>query len=122
MKWSGAMAILGALDPVVRVGDDAPAPSSDVSLGRAFARAVRQESLGLFIAFVLLPVAVYFIVYLPWFNHFGWSLKDWWENQTAMLAYHQSLRTTALDPRPTRTRRRTRTTRARGRGCSCCAR
>ena len=37
------------------------------------------------------------IVYLPWFNHFGWSLKDWWENQTAMLAYHRSLRTTALD-------------------------
>ncbi len=44
-----------------------------------------------------MPVAVYFIVYLPWFNHFGWSLKDWWENQTAMLAYHKSLRTTALD-------------------------
>ena len=37
------------------------------------------------------------MMYLPWFNHFGWSLKDWWENQTAMLAYHRSLQTTALD-------------------------
>ena len=30
-----------------------------VSLGRALARAIRQESFGLFVAFVLLPIAVY---------------------------------------------------------------
>ena len=96
VKWSGAMAIFAALI-LSFAWETTRRRRQDVSLGRAFARAVRQESLGLFIAFVLLPVAVYFIVYLPWFNHFGWSLKDWWENQTAMLAYHKSLRTTALD-------------------------
>ena len=96
MKWSGVMAIVGAL--ILSVAwETTRRHRGDVSLGRAFARTVRQESLGLVIAFVVLPVAVYMIVYLPWFNHFGWSLKDWWENQTAMLAYHRSLKTTALD-------------------------
>ena len=98
VKWSGAMASGRRADPVVRVGDDRADDGGDVSLGRAFARAIRQESLGLLIAFVAaavrrLPASSY----LPWFNHFGWSLKDWWENQTAMSAYHRSLQTTALD-------------------------
>jgi dolichyl-phosphate-mannose-protein mannosyltransferase len=96
VKWSGAMAVVAAL-VLSFAWETTRRHRHDVSLGRALARAVRQESLGLLIAFVLLPVAVYMIVYLPWFNHFGWSLKDWWENQTAMLAYHRSLQTTALD-------------------------
>ncbi|MGZ5305590.1 MAG: dolichyl-phosphate-mannose--protein mannosyltransferase [Actinomycetota bacterium] len=96
VKWSGAMAILGAL--ILSVAwETTRRHRKDVSLGRALARAVRQESLGLVIAFVVVPLAVYLIVYLPWFNHFGWSLKDWWENQTAMLSYHRGLKTTALD-------------------------
>jgi dolichyl-phosphate-mannose-protein mannosyltransferase len=96
VKWSGVMAILGAL--IVSVAwETARRHRGDVSLGRALVRALRQESLGLIIAFVVFPVAVYMVVYVPWFHHFGWSLKDWWENQTAMLTYHRSLRTTALD-------------------------
>ncbi len=96
VKWSGAMAIIGALI-LSAAWETTRRHRGDVSVGRAFARTLRQESLGLFVAFAILPVAVYMIVYLPWFNHFGWSLKDWWENQTAMLAYHRSLKTTALD-------------------------
>jgi dolichyl-phosphate-mannose-protein mannosyltransferase len=96
VKWSGGMAILGAL--ILSVAwETVRRHRGDVSFGRALARMVRQESLGLIIAFVVLPIAVYMVVYLPWFNHFGWSLKDWWENQTAMFAYHRSLKTTALD-------------------------
>lgn len=96
VKWSGAMAIAGAV--ILSVAwETTRRHRGEVSLARALARTARQESLGLIIAFVVLPLAVYMIVYLPWFNHFGWSLKDWWENQTAMLAYHRSLKTTALD-------------------------
>ena len=92
VKWSGGMAIVGAMMLSRGVGDD-PAPSQR-RLARTGAgaddppgeprpdRRVRHA-----------PIAVYMIVYLPWFNHFGWSLKDWWENQTAMLAYHRSLKT-----------------------------
>jgi dolichyl-phosphate-mannose-protein mannosyltransferase len=96
VKWSGGMAIVGALI-LSAIWETTRRRRNDVSFGRALARVVRQESLGLLIAFAVIPVAVYLIVYVPWFNHFGWSLKDWWENQTAMLAYHRSLKTTALD-------------------------
>jgi dolichyl-phosphate-mannose-protein mannosyltransferase len=95
VKWSGAMAILGAL--ILSIAWETIRRRGDTSFGRAFVRTLRQETLGLVVAFVVLPIGVYFLVYLPWFNHFGWSLKAWWENQTAMLAYHRSLRTTALD-------------------------
>jgi dolichyl-phosphate-mannose-protein mannosyltransferase len=96
VKWSGATAIFGALI-LSFAWETARRHRADVSLSRAFARAVRQESFGLIVAFLVLPVGVYFLVYVPWFHHFGWSLKAWWENQTAMLAYHRSLKATALD-------------------------
>ena len=97
VKWSGAMAHLRRADPVVRVGDDPATSRRRRRVGRAFARAVRQESFGSVVAFLVLPVAVYILVYLPWFNHFGWSLKAWWENQTACSRTTRSLKTTALD-------------------------
>jgi dolichyl-phosphate-mannose-protein mannosyltransferase len=98
VKWSGAMGILGALI-LSFAWETTRRHRGDVSRRRAFLRAVRQESLSLFIAFALLPLAVYMAIYLPWFHHFGWSFKDWWENQTAMLNYHRQLRTNALDPK-----------------------
>jgi len=98
VKWSGVMAILGALI-LSFAWETARRHRGGVSRRRAFARTVRQESLGLLIAFALIPIAVYLMTYLPWFNHFGWSLKDWWKNQTAMLDYHRSLRTNSLDPK-----------------------
>ncbi|MEP6973072.1 MAG: phospholipid carrier-dependent glycosyltransferase [Actinomycetota bacterium] len=96
VKWSGVMAIVGGLI-LSFAWETTRRHRGDVSFGRAFGRTVRQESFGLIIAFLVLPVGVYFLVYLPWFHHFGWSLKAWWENQTAMLAYHRGLKTTALD-------------------------
>ena len=96
VKWSGAMAIFGALI-LSFAWETTRRHRGDASVSRAFARAVRQESFGLIIAFLVLPVGVYFLVYLPWFHHFGWSLKAWWENQTAMFAYHHGLKATAFD-------------------------
>ncbi len=98
VKWSGGMAILGALI-LSFAWETTRRHRGDTSRGRAFWRAVRQESLGLVLAFMFLPTVVYLAVYLPWFHHFGWSFKDWWENQTAMLNYHRQLRTNALDPK-----------------------
>ena len=98
VKWSGAMGILAALI-LSFAWETTRRHRGDISRRRAFLRAVRQESLSLFLAFALLPLAVYMAIYLPWFHHFGWSFKDWWENQTAMLNYHRQLRTNALDPK-----------------------
>ena len=47
--------------------------------------------------FLLLPVAVYMLIYLPWFHHFGWSMKAWWDNQVAIWDFHRDLLPTALD-------------------------
>jgi hypothetical protein len=96
VKWSGASAIVGALI-LSFAWETTRRHRGQVSRRRAFVRAVTQESLGLVIAFVLIPLAVYMVMYLPWFNHFGWSLKAWWENQTGMLNYHRELKATALN-------------------------
>jgi dolichyl-phosphate-mannose--protein O-mannosyl transferase len=97
VKWSGAAAILGAL--ILSIAwETTRRHRGDVSHWRAFGRALAQESFGLVIAFTLVPIGVYFLVYLPWFHHFGWSIKAWWENQSAMLQYHRQLQATALDP------------------------
>jgi dolichyl-phosphate-mannose-protein mannosyltransferase len=96
VKWSGAMAILGAL--VLSYAWETTRRRAAGSPGHAFARALGRETFGLVLAFVLVPVVVYFAAYAPWFHHFGWSLRDWWENQTAMFQYHRQLKTSALDP------------------------
>jgi len=96
VKWSGATAILGALI-LSFAWETTRRHRGQVSRRRAFIRAATQESFGLMIAFLVIPLAVYLVMYLPWFHHFGWSVKAWWENQTAMLDYHRQLKTTALN-------------------------
>lgn len=96
VKWSGASAVVGALI-LSFAWETTRRHRGQVSRRRAFVRAVMQESFGLVIAFVLIPLAVYMVMYVPWFNHFGWSFKAWWENQTAMLNYHRELKATALN-------------------------
>ena len=97
VKWSGAMAILGALI-LSYAWETTRRHRGDRSRAAAFGRALVQESFGLMLAFVIVPVGIYFLVYLPWFHHFGWSFKAWWENQSAMWQYHKNLKATALDP------------------------
>ena len=52
VKWSGGMAVVAALI-LSLAWETTRRRRRDASLGRAFARAIRQESLGLFIAFVM---------------------------------------------------------------------
>jgi dolichyl-phosphate-mannose--protein O-mannosyl transferase len=49
------------------------------------------------LAFVILPAAVYMATWIPWFHHFGWSLKAWWDNQVATWDYHKSLKAVEYD-------------------------
>ena len=53
--------------------------------------------LGLILAFLVVPAIVYMATWLPWFNHFGWSLSAWWENQKEMWRYHANLTEFAYD-------------------------
>ena len=65
------------------------------------------------LAFLLRPIAVYMVTWVPWFHHFGWSWHAWVENLGATWRFHQqrdrldgsSIRRPAWRPRPTRTTR-----------------
>lgn len=96
VKWSGAFALLAAAVLAV-MWETTRRHREDVSWPRAFARTVGMETLGLVLAFVLVPAGVYMVTWLPWFHHFGWSLSAWWEDQQAMWDYHKHLTEFAYD-------------------------
>ena len=96
VKWSGLTALLAA-GILTLMWETTRRHRGTTGWGRAFGRAFARESFGITLAFLVVPVIVYLAVYIPWFNHFGWSLKDWWANQQAMWHYLANLKATALD-------------------------
>jgi dolichyl-phosphate-mannose-protein mannosyltransferase len=99
VKWSGAMALVGAF-VLVYMWETTRRREGGQTLGDALGRAVTRETLGIVIAFVFVPVAVYMATWLPWFHHFGWSWGRWMDNLTASLDFHRhGIQWTALDPK-----------------------
>src|SRR5947207_3530255 len=70
VKWSGAMALFAA-GMLVYLWEFTRRHRDGVSWLSAIGRAIARESFGIVLAFVLVPIAVYMIVWLPWLNHFG---------------------------------------------------
>ena len=98
VKWSGAMALLAAF--ALAYMWETTRRRDGRTLRSAFGRAITRESLGIVIAFVLVPLAVYMATWLPWFHHFGWSWTRWWENFTATIRFQRNgIQWTALDPK-----------------------
>ncbi|MEX2274597.1 MAG: phospholipid carrier-dependent glycosyltransferase [Actinomycetota bacterium] len=87
-KWSGALALLAAI--VVSVGWERtrryrawePHPVR---------RAVVEESFGIVLAFVLLPLLVYWASYIGYFLDFGWSPAEWLRLQGRMFSFSREL-------------------------------
>jgi dolichyl-phosphate-mannose-protein mannosyltransferase len=51
------------------------------------------------VAFVLIPVVVYVITYLPWLHHFDWDVGKFLDQQMRIARYHLfQLKTLARDP------------------------
>jgi dolichyl-phosphate-mannose--protein O-mannosyl transferase len=96
VKWSGVMALLGAV-VLAYAWETSRRMVGGRTRGRAFLRAFARETFGMTLAFLLLPAAVYMATWIPWFHHFGWSLKAWWDNQVATWDYHKSLKAVAYD-------------------------
>jgi dolichyl-phosphate-mannose-protein mannosyltransferase len=67
VKWSGAMAILAAF-VLAYMWETTRRRRDGRTVGTAFGRAVTRESLGIVIAFILVPLAVYMATWLPWFH------------------------------------------------------
>lgn len=96
VKWSGLTALVAAV-VLTYIWETSRRARGDLGRWRAFGRTLAIETFGIALAFAIVPLAVYMIAWLPWFNHFGWSLKAWWENQTASWDYHRHLTEFALD-------------------------
>ena len=61
-------------------------------LERPLFEAIRDESFGIFSAFVLLPIAVYLASYINWFVANGFDLGGWWDIQRGMASFSLDLR------------------------------
>ena len=98
VKWSGGMALLGAV-VLTYAWETSRRMVGGRRRGSAFLRAFARETFGMSLAFLILPAAVYMSTWLPWFHHFGWSLKEWWKNQVDTWHYHEGLKAVDYDPK-----------------------
>jgi dolichyl-phosphate-mannose-protein mannosyltransferase len=88
VKWSGGLALVGAIVLAVawersrraRAGVDRP-------LGRALA----EEGFGLYLALVVVPLLVYLAVWIPWLAERGFDLLELWRNHVHIFDYHFGL-------------------------------
>jgi dolichyl-phosphate-mannose--protein O-mannosyl transferase len=99
VKWSGGTALASAV-VLSYLWETTRRHRAGRSRRAAFANAVAQESFGLVLAFVLVPIAVYVATWLPWLAHFDWSLRAWWENHQGMWDYHRDLKEIGEDGKP----------------------
>jgi dolichyl-phosphate-mannose-protein mannosyltransferase len=88
-KWSGAPALLGAIvlafawERTRRKELGLPSPFRDVLV---------EESFGIFVFLIVLPLAVYVASYAKWFADHQGNLSDWWALQRNMASYSIHLR------------------------------
>jgi dolichyl-phosphate-mannose-protein mannosyltransferase len=97
VKWSGVLALAAA--PVLalawertrrkRVGADHP-----------ILRAVREEGLGLALAFLIVPLVVYSASWIPWLQDRGFDFAEWVRHHGFMADYHLNLSTIGDDGKP----------------------
>jgi dolichyl-phosphate-mannose-protein mannosyltransferase len=99
VKWSGGFALI-ATWILAYMWETSRRHEGDVTWRQAFGRAFTRESFGIVLAFVVTPLAVYIVTWLPWLYHFGWNWGAWMEDQAATWRFHHSgIQWTALDPK-----------------------
>jgi dolichyl-phosphate-mannose--protein O-mannosyl transferase len=97
VKWSGAMAIPAAV-LLSYVWETTRRRREGRSRRAAFARTLGLETLGMVVAFALVPLAFYLVTWVPWYLHFHPSLAEFLDQHRDMWDYHSNLRARALDP------------------------
>ncbi|HET9311429.1 MAG TPA: phospholipid carrier-dependent glycosyltransferase [Actinomycetota bacterium] len=97
VKWSGAMALPAAV-VLSYLWETSRRRREDVGRRTAFVRALGLETLGIVVAFAIVPAAVYLLTWAPWYVHFHPTLADFLEQHRDIWDYHRDLRSTALDP------------------------
>ncbi len=87
VKWSGITALAAAV-VLSYAWETTRRHRADVGVPRAFGGALMAETFGLVLAFALVPLAVYTAAWIPWFNHYGWSVGAWWHEHAEIWNYH----------------------------------
>jgi dolichyl-phosphate-mannose--protein O-mannosyl transferase len=97
VKWSGVLAL--AAGSLLAFGwEVARRKRAGMSNGEAFLWTMTRESFGFVMFLLLVPIATYLAIWLPWANHFGYdairdpidTFKRWWNWHLEMLSYHWS--------------------------------
>lgn len=83
-KWSGAFALLGAVG--LALGWERTRRKR-LGVAHPFRKAVSEESFGVVLALVVVPLLVYVASYARWFVDNGLDLAGWWEIQLGMARY-----------------------------------
>lgn len=98
VKWSGAMALIGAI-ALTYGWETARRHREGLGWGRAFGRAFARETFGMVLAFGIVPAGVFMLTWLPWLHHFGWDWSKWLHTQAESIEYHRStIQEFAKDP------------------------
>jgi dolichyl-phosphate-mannose-protein mannosyltransferase len=88
-KWSGGPAIVGGI--LLTLGWERTR-RKEVGLRRPLLEALRDESFGIFVFLIILPLLVYLASYAKWFADNGFSFREWLSIQRGMLDYSVHLR------------------------------
>ncbi len=97
VKWSGVLALAAA--PVLALAWERTRRRR-AGAAHPVLRAVREEWLGLVLAFLVVPFVVYATTWIPWLQDRGFSLVEWFRHQGFMADYHFNLSTIGEDGKP----------------------
>jgi dolichyl-phosphate-mannose-protein mannosyltransferase len=98
VKWSGVLALAGAVILAV-VWERSRRVRQGVT--RPWLRALREEGLGLYLAFLVVPLLAYAVTWIPWLAERGFDLGEWVGHHGSMAGYHFGLETVKDDGEPT---------------------
>lgn len=97
VKWSGVLALAAA--PVLALAWERTRRKRS-GASRPFLRALREEWLGIVLAFLVVPFIVYAAAWIPWLQDRGFSFAEWFRHHRFMAEYHFNLSTIGEDGKP----------------------
>lgn len=87
VKWSGA-STLAAVVLLTLLWETTRRRHDGTGWGGAMGRALARESLGVLLALLLVPAAIFMITWLPWLHHFDWDVAKWANTQAQTYRFH----------------------------------
>jgi dolichyl-phosphate-mannose-protein mannosyltransferase len=97
VKWSGVLALAAA--PVLAVAWERTRRKRS-GAARPLVRALREEGLGIALAFLVVPFIVYAAAWIPWLQERGFDFGEWARHHKYMAEYHLNLSTIGEDGKP----------------------